>query len=297
MIRERIPEMEVFAGTGEETLFQHIADADMMIAWRFPMEVLQQAGKLRWIQLTSAGIDHLLGAREFLRGVVVTNTRGIHVHIMADYTFAAILALQWGFPHLLREQGAKKWITRDTEPLAGKTLGIVGVGAIGSEIARRAQSFQMKVVGVKRNPLPMTEVNQIFGPDRLHEMFSLADFVVILVPATPETYRMIGESELRAMKRTAYLINIARGTVVVESALVRALQENWIAGAVLDVFEKEPLPEDSPLWTLENVIVTPHLSGNLQDYANRVMVIFGENYQRWKAGKQLLNVVDLEKGY
>ena len=182
-------------------------------------------------------------------------------------------------------------------PLAGKTLGIVGVGAIGSEIARRARSFRMKVVGVKRNPLPMPEVNQIFGPDRLHEMLSLADFVVILVPATPETYRMIGESELRAMKRTAYLVNIARGTVLVESALVRALQENWIAGAVLDVFEKEPLPGDSPLWTIENVLVTPHLSGNLRDYANRVMAIFTENYQRWKAGNQLLNVVDLERGY
>jgi phosphoglycerate dehydrogenase-like enzyme len=297
MIRERFPDMEVVSGTDEKILFQHIADADMMIAWRFPIEVLKQAGKLRWIQLTSAGIDHLFPARESLRDVVVTNTRGIHADIMADYAFAAILMCQWDFPRLIRQQEAKRWIPRDTAPLAGKTLGIVGVGAIGSEIARRAQGFHMNVVGVKRNPLPMAEVNQIFGPDHLHKMLSASDFVVILAPATPETYRMIGESELRAMKRTAYLVNIARGTVVVESALVRALQENWIAGAVLDVFEKEPLPDDSPLWTLENVLVTPHLSGNLQDYANRVMAIFTENYQRWKAGKQLLNVVELEKGY
>jgi len=297
MICERFPEMEVVAGNEQEILDQHISDADVLIAWRFPVAVLGQARKLQWIQLTSAGADHLLGAREFLRNIVVTNTRGIHANIMADYTFAAILMLQWAFPRLIRQQEAIKWITQDTEPLAGKTLGIVGVGAIGSEIARRARAFHMNVIGVKRNPLPLAEVNQIFGPDRLQEMLSQSDFVVILVPATLETYRMIGEPELRAMKRTAYLINIARGTVVAESALVSALQENWIAGAMLDVFEKEPLPSDSPLWTLGNVVLTPHISGNLQDYAHRVMEIFGENYQRWRAGQQLLNVVDLERGY
>jgi phosphoglycerate dehydrogenase-like enzyme len=297
LIRERFPELEVIAGYGEEILSKYIADPDILIFWQFPPEALKKATRLRWIQTTGAGVEHLMEARQNLRDVVVTNTRGMHADIMADYTLGAILMLQWDFSNFFGDQQLRKWTHKFFEPLAGKTLGIVGLGAIGCEIARRAQSFQMNVIGVKRNPAPMKEIKQVFGPDRLHEMLSLSDYVVLVVPVTPETYQMIGESELRAMKKTACLINIARGSVVVESTLVRALRENWIAGAVLDVFEKEPLPEESSLWTLENVVITPHSAGNIQDYPKRVIEIFGKNYLRWKDGKPLLNVVDLARGY
>ena len=297
LIQDRFPELEVIAGYEEETLSKHIVDADILIFFQFPVEALRKATRLRWIQVTSAGVEQLLDAREHLRDVVVTNTRGMHADIMADYTMAAILMLQWDLPHLFRNQQLKGWSQRYFEPLAGKTLGIVGLGTIGCEIARRAQGFRMNLVGVKRNPAPVSGISQVFEPDRLHEMLSLSDYVVLTVPVTRETFQMIGEAELRAMKKTACLINVARGSIVVESALIRALRENWIAGAVLDVFDNEPLPQESPLWTLENLIITPHTAGNLQDYPEHVMEIFGENYLRWKAGKPLLNVVDLARGY
>lgn len=297
MIRERFPELEVVSGKPGEDQSRHIADADIMITWQFPLEMLEKASRLRWIQLTSAGVDQLLEARDRLRDVIVTNTRGIHIDAMADYALGAMVMLQRNFSRFFLQQQDRKWSRRITEPLAGKILGIVGVGAIGREIARRAQSFGMSVIGVKRNPIPMEMVNRLFGPDRLHEMLSLSDFVVLLVPATRETYRMIGEPELRRMKQTGYLINISRGSVVNESTLIQALQQNWIAGAVLDVFEKEPLPGESPLWALENVIITPHIAGDFEGYVERVIDIFGENFARWKSGGPLMNEVDLGKGY
>ncbi len=297
MIRERFPELEVVSGKPGQDQSHHIADADIMITWQFPLEMLEKASRLRWIQLTSAGVDQLLEARDRLKDVIVTNTRGMHIDAMADYALGAMVMLQRNFSRFFLHQQDRKWSRRIAEPLAGKILGVVGVGAIGREIARRAQSFGMSVIGVKRNPTPLEMVSRLFGPDQLHEMLSLSDFVVLLVPATPETYRMIGEPELRRMKQTGYLINISRGSVVNESSLIQALQQNWIAGAVLDVFEKEPLPGESPLWALENVIITPHIAGDFEGYVERVIDIFGENFARWKSGGPLMNEVDLGKGY
>lgn len=297
MLRERFPELDVTTAKDEETLSRHIADADILIAWRFPLDVLRRAKKLRWIQLTSAGAEHLLPASEDLRHMVVTNARGIHAELMADYVLGVMVMLQWDFPRLLRNQQVRRWSHQFTEPLAGKTLGIVGIGSVGREIARRASILGVNVVGVKRIPVPVAEINRVFGRDQLGTMLSLSDFVVLAVPATPETSGMIGEKEFYAMKRTAYVINIARGTVINESALVRALQERWIAGAALDVFENEPLPVESPLWAMENVIITPHVAGEPAAYARRVMEIFGRNLERWKTGGTLQNVIDFERGY
>jgi phosphoglycerate dehydrogenase-like enzyme len=177
------------------------------------------------------------------------------------------------------------------------TLGVVGLGTIGTEIARRARTFGMNVVGVKRTSAPVEGVDQVFGPDRLGEMLSLCDFVVLVVPATAQTERMFGASEFQAMKRTAYLVNISRGSTVDEEALIQALQQGSIAGAILDVFDKEPLPAESPLWFLENVVITPHIAGYLQGYTQQVMEIFSDNLTRWRKGLPLRNVVDLERGY
>ncbi len=297
LIRERFPELDVFATRKEDLLPQHIVDADVLVGFRFPSELFREAKRLRWIQTTGAGVDKFSVARDSLRGVIVTNTRGIHAQIMADYTFGAITALQWNLPRAIRNQQRKEWNRVDTRPLTGMTLGLVGLGAIGGEIARRAEVFGMKVIGVRRTPAPVEAVDQIFGPERLTEMLSFSDFVVLTIPATPETYHMIGRPELSAMKRTAYLINISRGRTVDEPALVEALQQGVIAGAVLDVFEQEPLPAESPLWSLENVIITAHIAGSLHNYANYVMEIFSENLSRLRTGLPLRNVVDLERGY
>jgi len=297
LIRERLPDLAVIVEDRADALAEKISDAEVLLGWEFPLEALHAARRLRWIQLTSAGVEHLLPAREQLRHVVVTNARGIHAALMADYTLGVMVLLQWNFRRLLREQEARQWRHRHTEPLAGKTLGVVGVGTVGAEIARRGASFGMIVVGLRRLPAPVEGVSRMFGPGQLLEMLSVCDFVALVVPATPETQRMVGERELRAMKRTAYLINIARGSVLDEPALVRALRGGWIAGAALDVFEREPLPIDNPLWTMDNVVITPHIAGEPTEYARRVVDIFAENVRRWRAGEPLQNVVDFTKGY
>jgi phosphoglycerate dehydrogenase-like enzyme len=297
LLAERFPDLEVAAGAGADVLDRHLADAEVLLAFRFPVERLAEARRLRWVQLTSAGADHLVEGCPALAGVTVTNTRGIHVEVMADYTLGVMVMLQWRFPRLLRQQQARVWRQQSTEPLAGKRLGVVGVGAIGGEIARRGAAIGMEVLGVRRDPTPVAGVSRMFGPDGLRELLPLCDFVVLAVPGTPATRHLVGEAELRRMRPGAFLVNIARGNVVDEPALVRALQDGAIAGAALDVFETEPLPPASPLWAMENVIVTPHISGEPDDYPRRVMTVFEENIRRWREGRPLTNVVHLDRGY
>lgn len=297
LLAERFSELEVVAGASDELLDRHIEDAEVLLAWRFPLHALKRARRLRWIQLTSAGVDQVLDAENDLRDVVVTNARGIHGELMADYTIGVMVMLQWNFPRLLRHQQGRSWRQQHTEPLAGKTLGVVGLGAIGGEVARRGATMGLHVLGVRRDPRPVDGVERMFAPHELREMLPLCDFVVLAVPGTAGTRHMMGEGELRGMRRTAFLVNIARGSVVDEPALVRALREGWIAGVALDVFETEPLPAASPLWSMENVIVTPHIAGEPTDYPRRVMTPFAENIRRWREGRPLRNVVDLTRGY
>jgi phosphoglycerate dehydrogenase-like enzyme len=285
------------AGADEAALERHLADAEVLLGWRLPVADLARAPRLRWIQLTSAGADHVLDARPDLGDVVLTNARGIHGALMADYAIGVMVMLQWGFPRLLRLQQARTWRHQYTEPLAGKCLGVLGVGAIGGEIARRGAAMGMTVLGLRREPRPAEGVDRMYGPDGLGELLPRCDFVVVVVPATPETRRMLGERELRAMRRGAYLVNVARGSVVDEAALVRALADGWLGGAALDVFETEPLPAESPLWAMDNVIVTAHIAGEPDEYPKRVMGVVAENVVRWREGRPLLNVVDPGRGY
>lgn len=297
LITERVNDVDVAAGFDDATLDRHIADADALLAWKFPLAALERARALRWIQLSSAGAEQLLPARERLGGIVVTNTRGIHVDLMADYAFAAMVALNMHFPKFFADQQTAKWEQRLSVPVAGRTLGVIGAGAIGGEIARRGAAFGMHVLAVKRTPAPVHGAAEVVAPDQLHDVLGRSDFVVLVVPQTAATRGMIAEPALRAMKRTAYLINIARGSVVDEAALARALREQWIAGAALDVFEREPLPSDSPFWSLPNVIVTPHVAGEPADYARRVAEVFVENLLRQRRGEPFRNVVDFDRGY
>ncbi len=297
LIRERFPELDVAAGYSAEVLDEHLGDADIVIAWWFPVERLAEARRLRWFQATSAGVEHLVPAAEALRGIVVTNTRGIHADLMADFAMGAIMMLQWDAPQWFRDQRARRWSPRLVMPLHGRTLGVVGLGAAGSEIARRGAAGGMTVVGVRRRPAPVDGVSRVFAPAELGAMLPLCDFVVVAVPGTPATRGLIGARELALMKPTSCLINIARGRIVDEAALIRALAERRIAGAVLDVFAEEPLPPDSPFWTMDNVIVTPHVAGEPVDYVPRAMEVFAENFRRWTAGEPLRNVIDFDRGY
>jgi phosphoglycerate dehydrogenase-like enzyme len=194
----------------------------------------------------------------------------------------------------------KVWEQHMPDQLYGKTLGVVGLGKVGEGIARAAKAFDMRVVATRRHVTEQETsqvVDALYPAEKLPEMLRESDFVVVTVALTRETEKLIGKRELRAMKPTAYIINIARGSVIDEVALTKALKEKWIAGAGLDVFEKEPLPQDSELWTLPNVIITPHVAGIMPDYNARAMDVFCENLRRYLAGQPLMNVVDRTRGY
>jgi phosphoglycerate dehydrogenase-like enzyme len=278
---------------------------------------LDRAPKLRWVQMHIAGVDNLLDHPIMKNDVLLTTASGIHATTTAEYVFASILAFNRRLPRMFTYQSRREWPKGRWNlfarpELRGSTLGIVGYGSIGREVGRIARCFGMRVVSTKRSVSQMRDVDyaaqgagdregalldEIFPPSRLSEMLSLCDYVIVAVPLTPETRKLIGEAELRAMKPSTYLVNISRGGTVDETALTRALREGWIAGAGLDVFEEEPLPSDSPLYGLENVILSPHVAGFTLRYDERASDLFAENLRRYLVGEPLLNLVDKKRGY
>lgn len=292
-------------------------DTEVLYAFHLPDDLLSRAPRLQWVQLHSAGADHLLGHPIMKSGVLITTASGIHATPIAEYAFASMLAWSRRLPKMLHYQKLREWPKGRWEIFAGQelrgsTLGIVGYGSIGREIGRIGKGFGMRVVATKRSvnqvedtgyAVPGTgdpgaqAVDRIYPPKRLKEMLAECDFVVITLPLTQETKGLIAQEELRAMKPNAYLVNVSRGGIVDEQALIKALQEGWIAGAGLDVFQEEPLPPDSPLYALDNVILSPHVAGFSPHYDNRASDLFAENLRRYLAGEELLNLVDKEAGY
>ena len=298
LIRERFPALRVFSANDAASLDRHVGEADVLLAQHFPVEVFDKARRLHWFQSTNAGVDSIFPIRDRIGDLIVTSARGMHGEIIADFVMAGMTMMHWDFPRFMREQSRKEWYARGVAPLAERVLGVVGLGSIGTAIAGRAKSAGMTVVGSKRDATQsVAGVDTLFPPTGLDELLQLSDFVVLAVPQVPETTGLIGREQIRLMGHTTFLINIARGSVIVESELVEALRAGTIAGALLDVFEKEPLPADSPLWTMPNVIVTPHTAGYPSNYDTRVFKIFGDNLQRFLEKKPLRNVVDLKQGY
>ncbi|PJG50625.1 D-2-hydroxyacid dehydrogenase [Bradyrhizobium forestalis] len=299
LIGERFPQVRTIVAPDPARLEQHIGEAEALLAFRFPVEVFDKAKKLRWFQCTGAGVDSIFPIRDKVGHITITNGRGIHGDIIADYVMAGATMLHWDFRRLLREQAERKWNPRNVTPLAEKTLGVIGLGSIGATIARRAKSAGMTVVGSKRDTsAPVDGVDKLFGSDELRNLLPLCDFVVVAVPGTSETVGLIGAGEIACMRRDAFLINIARGNVIVEGELIKALQVGSIAGAMLDVFEREPLPQDSPLWDMPNVIATPHVAGSPSNYTERVFSSFlADNIERFLKGQNLKNVVNIARGY
>ena len=231
--------------------------------------------------------------------LIITNASGVHAIPISEHILALMLALTRDLQRCVRDQAHHFW-NRDHHPIEmdGSTMGLIGMGAIGEKTAEKAKGLNMRVLGLRRRPEKTSPwVDRMYGPDELLEMLPQADWVIITAPLTRETKGFIGERELRAMKNTAYIINIGRGAIIQEQVLIRALREGWIAGAGLDVFEQEPLPEDSPLWDMENVIITPHYAGLTPYYTDRLVEIFVENLRRYRAGEPLINEVDKQVGY
>ena len=282
----------------------YLADAEVVLGYHAGFD-LALAPRLRWYHLASDGVDHLRGTP--IMGspdVLLTNTRVFGAPI-AEYVFASVLAFYRDFPRMYRRFQLERVYPRDQwteycgEELHGKTLVILGFGDIGRALARRARAFEMKVVGVRRS-IRAPEVEDgaaIYPPDALHEVLAMADVLVVCLPLTNETEGCIGEAELRCLRPTAYLVAVGRGRVIQEAALGRALREGWIAGAGLDVYSQKPLPPDSPLFDLPNVVMTPHMSGITRAFQGRLATLFCENLRRYVGGSPLLNVVDKRKGY
>ncbi len=300
-IRARVPHMEILHTRDRAEIQARLAEIEIA-AGGFPHDLLSQARNLRWLQQWGAGADWLLRYPEAVElPFILTNASGVHAIPISEHIFAFLLAFARDLPNAFRGQCRREWRSyqeQEVFELAGQTLLLVGVGAIGQRTAQLAQAFGMRVLGIRRDPSrSVPGVDEMHGPEALDALLPQADAVVLTVPLTAETRHMIGEPQLRAMKPSAILVNIGRGGTIHEEALVQALREGWIRGAGLDVFETEPLPPDSPLWQMENVIITGHYSGKTPHYDRRAMEIFLDNLQRYVEGRPLRNVVDKRLGY
>ncbi len=277
-----------------------LAQADIVVGHWPPRDIVSRAPHLKWFHTFLAGVDAPDYARMLEKGITVTNSTGIHGTQISELVFEKMLmhAKRAFFSYQMQQE--KKWSRFIPSLLSGKTLGIVGLGNIGKEVARLGKAFGMKVIANRRSvtELSKTENVDILMPtSQLIELLSQSDYVVLSMAVTPETDKIIGEKELRAMKPTAFLVNIARGKVVDEEALIRALRENRIGGAGLDTVSREPLPPESPIWDLPNLILTPHISGVREDYLDLAVPLFCENLKRYLASEKMLNVIDRKKGY
>ena len=251
--------------------------------------LLQEAQAIRWIHTSTAGFDWVIVPEVLEREIVITRSAASKAIPIAEYVVAYIFHVAKRFHQLAHAQIAHQWTRPDTDEVRGRTVGIVGAGAIGSELARICHHLGMRVIATKREPLPIPYFDEVLPASALPELLQQSDFVVLASPLTSETQGMIGVAELQLMKPSAYLINIARGQLIVDEALIEAINGGWIAGACLDAFVEEPLPADSPLWDLKNVVITPHASWGSPRSMDYVLDEFITNLERFERGEELLN--------
>ncbi|MGA2368759.1 MAG: D-2-hydroxyacid dehydrogenase [Dehalococcoidia bacterium] len=277
-----------------------LAEAEVIYGFRLPGNVIARAPQLKWIQVMAAGVDKYL-TDEILRSrVTVTNVSGIHATTIGEFVLGLMLMFVKRSDLCFQLKRQKRWQQFNPGILRGKTAGIIGLGNIGREVARLSKAFGMNVLAIRRSAhegQKCRNVDKLFIPEHIDELLGQSDFVVLTLPLTSKTHYFIGEAQLRSISPNSYLINIARGNIIDEKALVRALEEKWIAGAGLDVFAEEPLPPDSPLWELPNVIFSPHVAGGMDNYIERTNGVFCENLERYLNKRKLLNVVNKKHGY
>ncbi|MDD4860104.1 MAG: D-2-hydroxyacid dehydrogenase [Dehalococcoidales bacterium] len=277
-----------------------MSQAEILYGFRVPKDIITRAPGLKWIQLMTAGVDWYLNNVSGLREgpVMLTNNSGVHAVAIGEFVLGAMLMCAKQAPFCFSLKQEKTWRRFDPRILRGATVGIVGLGDIGREVARLASAFRMHVIGIRRsNMVPVRYVDEVLPRGRLLELLSRSDYVVLALPYTPETKSLIGAREFAAMKPAAYLINIARGGIVDEAAMISALEQKKIAGVALDVFVNEPPADDSKLWTLPNVIFSPHVAGNMDNYNLLTTELFCKNLRRYLKGKPLMNVVNKKTGY
>jgi phosphoglycerate dehydrogenase-like enzyme len=289
---------QITCGATAAELGDAAGEADAMLAWVWERgeteAIFAQAKKLRWVHLRWAGLDNFLFPALVESPVILTNSRGVYSQALGEFVIAGALFFAKDIRRLLRAQAEHKWEQFTMSELRGATMGIVGYGDIGRACATRAQALGMRVLAMRRSP---DKSKGEFGPDGLIDMIRQCDYVVASAPLTPETRGMIGVREIAAMKPTAVLMNVGRGPVIDEGALIPALAEKRIRGAALDVFTHEPLPPDHPFFTFDNVLLSPHCADNTPTWNDEAMHFFLQNFDRFAKGEPLLNVVDKHAGY
>jgi phosphoglycerate dehydrogenase-like enzyme len=291
------PDLEVkLYQPDDPSLPVYVQEMDIFFAWRFPPELVKNAPRLRWISSTGAGVDMVMAAREWLPpGVPVTRMVHVFDTVMAEYVLGYLLAVQLDMRRAFRQQESKTWEGWVFPALRGATAVVVGLGSIGSEVARTLRAHGLTVVGVSRTGQPVDGIDEVRTVAELDGVLPRADYLVLVVPLTDETRGLVDGRRLGLLPEGAVLVNICRGAVVREAELIETLEAGKLRFAVLDVFEKEPLPQESPLWSMENVIVTAHMSGPDDVPTNAAR--FLENYRRFQAGEALHGQVDFERGY
>ena len=295
-IRAAFPQIRVDVVDHHAKADPYIGAADVLLTYGSMIDdgVLQKAVNLKWIHAFTAGTDGIDDLPSLRREVLLTSTRGIHGAPVSEAALMAMLALSRGFPRTVRHQDRRIWERQHVTLLDGKTVGIFGLGAIGTVLAAKCKAMGMRVLGVDRVRREVEGVDRMLGWDEGVQALAEMDYVVLLLPSSRETLGIVGARFLSAMKPGGYLINLGRGDVIDEQALIDALRRSRIAGASLDVFAREPLPADHPLWSLPNVIITPHLGGVFDEYPKRALPIIEENIRRFLAGDvaNLVNLVD-----
>jgi phosphoglycerate dehydrogenase-like enzyme len=308
-LRRDFPQHTFLEAWDRDTLRRLLPDADVAFTPFVDRDVFPAATRLRWVQSPAVGVGSLMFPELLASPVVITSARGIRARAIAEHVIGVTIALARRLPAAMRAQAAHHWAQNELEgptsgvrSLDGLQMGIVGLGSIGMEIVKLAAPFGIRITGIRRRGTgdfsQTDETRKITRPlSYLPELLSTSDVVVLAVPHTPETKQLIGRAELDRMKRGAFLVNIARGKLIDDSAVADALRDGRLGGAALDVFTREPLEASSPYWDLPNVIVTPHTSGAMQDYWTPLVALFGENLRRFEKGEPLVNVVDKIAGY
>src|SRR3954471_10354838 len=304
-LRAEFPQHTFEAAWDRDALRGALQNADAAFAAFIDRDLVPSLSQLRWVQAPAAGVGHLLSPELVDSPIVLTSARGVRARAIAEHVMAVTLILARQLHVAIRRQAAHQWALDELEAsgrirtLQGRRMGIVGLGSIGMEIARAASAFGMRVSAIRRRAeLPVPEpVDEVLAPDRLLDMLSRFDVVVLSAPLTSDTQQMIGRHALTAIKRGAFVVNIGRGKLVDDDAMVEALIDGRLGGAALDVFTREPLEPASPYWDLPNVVITPHISGGMEDYWTPLVALFSENLRRFESGRPLLNVVDKHAGY
>ena len=281
----------------EKPSAEQLARTEALMAGAVPAGLLPSMPRLRWAQAMSAGVEGWLALPDLPAGLTLTCARGTHTESMPENIIGALFHVAKPYAAAVESQKSAKWVYTVAQPLTGKTLGILGLGAIGQEVARIAAALNMRVIGTRRRPRPMPHVAEVLPPERTDEVLAESDFVLLLLPATPDTDNFIDARRLSRMKPGAWLLNFGRGHIIKDDDLIAALTQKRIAGALLDVFRQEPLPSGHPFWTTEGIIVLPHIGGPHPQRDSFVARLFVDNLRRFLDGEPLKEVVDRAAGY